>query len=693
MIKQYWLLLPLLILGACTTSSNYDGSPQTISSPDGRLELVVTLNEARQVQYQLNSSTQLLINTSTLGFEFINQPDLAENLTITRKNIKTVDQSWQMPWGEQEEVRDHYNEMKLDFKEKSEPYREFSVVWRLYDDGLGFRYEFPQQSNGQEALIKAENTEFNLIQNPTCWWIPGDWDSYEHLYNTTNFKEIDALSKRNHPNLYATYIPENAVHTPFTWKTSRGLYASIHEANLTNYPAMTLRVDTAQISLSSSLVGIDNQEYKAKVSLPFNTPWRTVQFAENAGDLIESKLILNLNEPNQLANAADFKPAKFVGIWWELLLDKSTWAYETDRHGATTENSKKYIDFAAANGIDAVLIEGWNHGWQRWLGFKDREGVFDFVTPYPDFDLAEVAQYAQEKSVQLIMHNETAAAPRTYEDRLDKAFELMEKYGYRYLKTGYTGPILPEGEHHHGQWMVNHHRKVLEKAAEMGIALMVNEPIKPTGLRRIFPNLFTSEGVRGQEFNNFSIENGNPPEHLSIVPFTRMLAGPVSYNPGIFNIKLEPYRPDNQVNTTLAHQLAAYVVIYSPMQMAADLIENYEGHPAFKFIQEVGIDWTQSKVLDGEIGDFITVAREERGTGNWFLGSITDENPRNLKVKLDFLADSTNYLATIYADTEESHWNTNPTAYKIEQRVVDATTELEVFLAAGGGMAMSIIRE
>ncbi|MCB0641668.1 MAG: glycoside hydrolase family 97 protein [Phaeodactylibacter sp.] len=694
MTTKFWpLLLALLIVAACQPSTSSDSGPTDLRSPNGNLTLHVSLNAGGQVEYQLASQKQMLVGASTLGFEFLNQPALDSQLMLTNKQVSSFDETWEMPWGEQREVHNHYNELRLDFKEKEAPFRAFSVVWRLYDDGLGFRYEFPAQGEWTEAFITEENTQFHLQPNYTCWWIPGDWDSYEHLYNTTSIREIDAIAKRNHPNLIASYIPDNAVNTPFTWKGGQGNYGSIHEANLTDYPGMTLGVDTTQGILTSILVGSERQDYKAKRTLPFETPWRTIQYAERAGDLIESNLIVNLNEPNKLENTDFIQPMKYVGIWWELHLDKTTWAYETGRHGATTENALRHIDFAAENGIGGVLVEGWNHGWQRWIGFPDREGIFDFTTPYPDYDLQKVAQYAKEKGVEIIMHHETSAAPRTYEERLDAAFQLMKRLDIENIKSGYVGPIIPDGEHHHGQWMVNHYRKVLEKAAEYGICMDVHEPIKPTGIRRTYPNMMTREGVRGQEFNNFSVEGGNPPEHLPIIAFTRMLAGPIDYTPGIFKQDLAPYRPDGQVKTTLSQQLALYVVINSPLQMAADLLENYEGHPAFQFIRDVGVNWEQTRVLDGEVGDFVTIAREERETGDWFVGSITDENPRNIKLKLDFLQDSTNYLATIYADTEESHWDTNPGAYQIEQRVVDPTTVLDLYLAPGGGAAISIIAE
>ncbi|HQU60151.1 MAG TPA: glycoside hydrolase family 97 catalytic domain-containing protein, partial [Saprospiraceae bacterium] len=423
----------------------------------------------------------------------------------------------------------------------------------------------------------------------------------------------------------------------------------------------------------------------------FHTPWRTLQISENAGGLIESRLIVNLNEPNQLGDVSWFKPTKYVGIWWEMHLDKSTWDMASGRHGATTENAKRFIDFAADNNIGGLLVEGWNTGWEHWRDPGSREGVFDFVTPYPDYDLQEVVRYAKEKGVEIIMHHETSAAPRTYEAQLDTAFALMKKLGIHSVKTGYVGKIIPEGEYHHGQWMVNHYQKVLETAARYEVAVDAHEPIKDTGIRRTWPNFISREGLRGQEFNAWSADGGNPPEHLPIIAFTRMLAGPIDFTPGIFNIKLDPYKPNNQVNTTLAQQLALYVVIYSPVQMAADLPEFYEGNPAMQFIRDVGVDWETSKVLNGEVGDFVTIARQERGADKWFLGSITDENARTLPVKLDFLSAGKKYTATLYADGPTAHWNDNPINFTIQKFLVDSSTEMELRLAPGGGAAISLI--
>ena len=490
--------------------------------------------------------------------------------------------------------------------------------------------------------------------------------------------------------LAQTHIPVNAVNTPVTMKTDDGLYLCFHEAAVDNYAGITLKVDTATLCLQSGLVGNDFG-FKVKTKTPFSTPWRTIIIADSPGGLIDSKLILNLNEPNKIGDISWFKPTKYMGIWWEMHIDKSTWQMAGGKHGATTQNAKRYIDFASANGIGAILVEGWNTGWENWVGIDDREGVFDFVTPYKDYNLKEVVEYGRKKGVDLIMHHETSSAVTTYEQQLDTAFALMQSLGLHTVKTGYVGTIIPKGEYHHGQWMVNHYRRVLETAAKYKIAVNVHEPFMATGERRTYPNFISQEGFRGQEFNAWSTDGGNPPSHHTIIPFTCLLAGPMDYTPGIFNIKLKPYKPNNQVNTTLAHQLALYLIIYSPVQMAADLPEHYQNHPAFQFIRDVGVNWEKTKVLNGEIGEYLTIARQERETGNWFVGAVTNENPRTLTIRLDFLEPNKTYNATLYMDGKDAHWDKNPTSYRIEHQVVNSNTELTLTLAAGGGAAISIL--
>lgn len=700
------LKIALLILITCVACSS-PLKQATVSSPNKAITVNFNLTEEGEPTYQVLFKNKLVIDTSFLGFEFVDAKPIKDNLEI--KVFGTVEKNdpWEMPWGEQLKVENTYNELIVFLVEKSSE-RSVNVVFRVHDDGVGFRYEFQQQEGWTEALIKEEKTQFNLTEDYKTFWTPGDWDIYEHLYNTTKLSEINALQYANHKNLAQTHIPNNAVNTPVTLVGEDGLHLSFHEAGLVNYSGMTLGVDTEDLNFESILVGSENTEYKVKRKLPFKTPWRTIQITDNAPDLIESNLIVNLNEPSKIHDMSWFTPMKYTGVWWEMHLGKSSWDYgmtkDEDgnwvdtgkahgRHGATTENVKRFIDFSAKNNIKGVLVEGWNTGWEHWIGFEDREGVFDFVTPYPDYDLDEVVAYAKSKNVEIIMHHETSAASETYEKQQDTAFALMQKYGMHAVKTGYVGKILPKGEYHHGQYMVNQYNNTVEKAAKYQVAINAHEPIKATGLRRTYPNTISREGLRGQEFNAWSSDGGNPPEHLPIVAFTRMLAGPIDYTPGIFNIKFNEYKSENQVNTTLAQQLALYVVIYSPVQMAADLVEHYEANPkALQFIKDVGVDWKQTKVLNGEVGDYVTIAREERETGNWFLGCITDENSRTLELSFDFLEADKKYIATIYKDASDAHWNDNPTALDIEEIEVTSTSNISVKLSEGGGAAMSIIK-
>jgi len=528
-ITLFIFFVPLIFF-SCSQSKDYQ-----LKSPDERVTLNFSIDGEGRPNYMVKYDDDEIIKPSKLGITFQELGDLTNGFTIQNTSTKSFNETWKQPWGEQRLVENNYNELIVSLI--NEQSRKLSIIFRVFNDGIGFRYTIPDQEGYEELIVVDEQTNYNLGGDHKVWWIPGDWDIYEHLYSTTSFSEINAIEKRDHPNLAQTYIPENAVNTPVTMKTDQGLYLSFHEADLTDYPGMTLKVDTNDFIMTSELVGSDIAGYKAKIKLPFDTPWRTVQIGDQAGDLIESKLILNLNEPNKLGDVSWFKPMKYIGIWWEMHLGKSTWDYESSQsmntyvgesvgkasHGATTENARRYIDFAAKNNIGGLLVEGWNTGWDHWIGFEDREGVFDFVTPYPDYDLEEVVRYANEKGVEIIMHHETSAAPRTYERQLDTAFSLMQSLGIHSVKTGYVGPIIPKGERHHGQWMVNHYHKVLETAANYQVAINAHEPIKATGKRRTYPNAISREGLRGQEFNAWAEDGGNPPEHLSIVAFTRML--------------------------------------------------------------------------------------------------------------------------------------------------------------------------
>lgn len=700
------LLLPfcissILILIGCDQEKNTE-----ITSPNAVNSISFGLSESGAPYYQVFHGDEMIIDTSYVAFDFKEQKPLREGFRLLAALETEIIDPWEMPWGEQREVMNHYKQLLIELEEEATPNRRLNIYFRAYDDGVAFRYEFPEQDGVDSLVIMDEHSQFKLTGDHMSWWIPGDWDIYEHLYNTSRVSEIDAIAKRDHPNLASTYIPENAVNTPVTMRMESGTHLSFHEADLTDYAGMTLKVDPENLILTSELVGSDRLGYKVKRALPFETPWRTIQIAEDAGGLIESNLIVNLNDPNILGDVSYFTPMKYIGIWWEMHVGVSTWDLEgvqdmntwttgevgAKKHGATTENAKRYIDFASENGIKGLLVEGWNTGWDQWINTEDREGVFDFMTPYPDYDFDEVVRYAKEKGVEIIMHHETSAAPRTYEKQMDEAYDFMKANGMNSVKTGYVGKIIPKGEYHHGQWMVQHYHKVLEEAAKKEIAVNAHEPIKGTGKRRTYPNAIAREGLRGQEFNAWSIERGNPPEHLPIVAFTRMLSGPIDFTPGVFDIGIQP-KPESQINTTLAQQLALYVVIYSPIQMACDLPENYEGQPAFQFIRDVGVDWEQSVVLNGEVGDFVTIAREERDTGNWFVGGISDENARELTVDLDFLPEGKTFSAVIYKDGPEAHYRDNPTDISIE--AFDATSEslLSIPLASGGGFAISLIAQ
>lgn len=700
MRAQFLLVCISLIFISCSVESS------KVSSPDENIQVNFHLSSEGQFFYTVAYKEKAIIDTSYIGFDFKDAPSLSKGFMAKVKKPVEVDEIWQMPWGEQLDVVNHYNEVQIELQETSELKRKVNIVFRAYNDGVGFRYVFPDQENLREVFITEENTEFNLTEDYKTFWIPGDWDIYEHLYSTTKLSEIDAKNYKVNSALAQTSIPENSVNTPVTMVGQDGIHLSFHEAALVNYSGMTLKVDPANLKLKSSLVGSDNRDYKVQQTVPFHTPWRSIHITDNAPALIESNLIVNLNEPNKLGDVSWFAPMKYTGVWWEMHLGKSSWDYGMEqidgtwkdtgkahgRHGATTENVKQFIDFSAKNGMKGVLVEGWNTGWEKWIGFEDREGVFDFVTTYPDYDLDEVVRYGREKGVEIIMHHETSAATETYTKQQDAAFSLMQKYGIHSVKTGYVGKILPKGEYHHGQYMVNHYNKTVEKAANYQVAINAHEPIKATGLRRTYPNTISREGLRGQEFNAWSGDGGNPPEHLPIVAFTRMLAGPIDFTPGIFNIKFDEYRKDNQVNTTLAQQLALYVVIYSPIQMAADLVEHYEANPKpLQFIKDVGVNWSQTKVLNGEVGDYVTIARKERNTDNWFLGSITDENARSFELDLDFL-DKGEYTATIYKDGKDAHWDKNPLALDIETLKVTKESKLTINLAEGGGVAISFFK-
>ncbi|MEQ9262914.1 MAG: glycoside hydrolase family 97 protein [Owenweeksia sp.] len=672
-----------LLVGACKTAPEKPAA-KALSSPSGELKLHFALSENGTPHYSVDFKGKTVIDTSLLGFSLENAPAIAGNFEIVKAKSREEDERWEMPWGEQSKVRNHYHELKVELKEKGENGRPMKLYFRAYDDGVAFRYELSKTDNADTLLITDENTEFKLTGDHTTWWTPGDWDIYEHTYNETKFSAVDAISKRNHPNLGQTYIPENSMNTPVTMKTAEGVYLAFHEAALLNYSDMTLRVDTENLKMTSGLVGSDRTSYKAKVALPFTTPWRVILITDEATDLLDSKTVLNLNEPNKLGDVSWFKPTKYMGIWWVMHLDINSWDLGTGRHGATTERAKEYIDFAAENGIGAVLVEGWNIGWNGWKNAR-------FTKPYPDYDIEEVVRYGKEKDVEIIMHHETYADPANYDRQLDSSFQYMQDLELHVVKTGYVGHIKTKGEYHHGQYMVNHYNRVYETAAKYQVAVNAHEPIKATGMRRTYPNMISREGMRGQEFNAWGKDGGNPPSHIPTVAFTRMLGGPFDYTPGIFQIKLDKWREGNQINTTLAQQLALYVVIYSPVQMAADLPEHYRDQPAFQFIRDVAVDWDTSFAMNGEVGDYVTIARKAKQSGEWFIGSVTDEKPRDLELNLSFLESGKAYTAQIYKDGLDAHWDNNPTDIAIVKMEVTADTVLPVHLAEGGGVAIRIL--
>ncbi len=680
---------------------------QTIQSPGGRLSLTFALTANGEPTYKLTFGNKDVVQPSKLGLELKNAPALTNGFDVVKVDSITVDENWEPVWGEVKRIRNHYRELAVVLQQPAIDNRQIILRFRLFNDGLGFRYEFPRQDALSYFTVMDEKTEFQLTGDHTAFWIPGDYDTNEYDYSTTKLSKVNAYRGQSANEIGTrTIIADNAVQTPLMLKSDDGLYINLHEAALVDYPAMHLMINQQNFKLTSHLVPSAVGD-KALLQTPAVTPWRTIIVSDKATDILASKLILNLNEPSKIGDASWIKPMKYIGIWWEMHLDESTWSYasggnyklaDTDwaklkpsgRHGATTENTKRYIDFAAKHGFAGVLIEGWNVGWEDWYG-NWKEEVFDFVTPYPDFNVEELSKYAASKGVELIMHHETSASATNYERRLDTAFQFMKKYSYDAVKTGYVGRIIPRGEFHDGQWMVNHYVRVAAKAAAYKIMVDAHEPVRPTGLHRTYPNWLACEAARGNEFNAWS--NGNPPEHETILPFTRLMGGPMDYTPGIFQIKRSYYQPERkeQVHTTLTKQLALYVTLYSPLQMAADLPENYEKHlDAFQFIKDVAVNWDDTKILEAEPGDYISIARLAKGEDAWYLGAITDENARIATLPLDFLTPKKMYLATIYADAKNTDWEKNPMEYDIQKVLVNNKTVLRINLAKGGGAAVSV---
>jgi len=663
----------------------------TVNSPNQILQLKLTAEADGSVWYSVTRKDKAVILPSTFSFKLSKPEAVLNQFSITAIDSSVVNETWQPVWGELKNIRNNYKQLAVTLTDKNNSGIIMKLVFRVFDDGTAFRYEFPEQKHLKHFIISDEATQFKLTGDHKTFWIPGDYDSNEFLYNTTKLSEVDAYKAEKEETAIGVTSPfsANGVQTPLMMKTSDGLYINIHEAALLNYSGMQIMIDKKDLILTSQLVP-DAYNNKAYLITPAVTPWRTIIVSDKATDILASKMILNLNEPSKIKDVSFIKPQKFVGVWWEMFNGKSAWDSATHHHGATTANVKKYIDFASKHGIDGVLVEGWNRGWEDWYG-QWKENVFDFITPYSDFNIDELTAYAKAKNVRIVAHHETSGSATNYERYMDTAYRFMINHNQNTVKTGYVGKIIPRGEHHDGQWMVNHYVRVAEKTASYKIMLDAHEPVRPTGLYRTYPNWMACEAGRGTEFNGFS--HGNAPEHETIMPFTRWMGGPMDYTPGIFKMHLTQFDPNKKegVHTTLTKQLALYVVIFSPIQMAADMPENYEAHPdAFKFIEDVAVDWDDTKILEAEPGDYVTIARKAKNTANWFIGGITDENARTSTVDLSFLDANKKYEATIYRDAEDGHYDSNPEVYVIEKKTVDSKTILKLKEAAGGGYAISL---
>jgi hypothetical protein len=693
----------LVLLTAGGSAAAQQAKPLTASVEN--VKLTFSLPPGGQPTYAVSYRQKPVIQPSRLGLKLADAPGFEGPLVLTGSEVTNVDNTWQPVLGEVKNIRNHYQQLTVHLRQAGAPGQRMDVVFRVFADGIGFRYEFPKQSNLGYFVVADELTEFALAGDHQAFWIPGDYDTNEYYYSHSRLSAVDntAQVKASTEIAVRTAPDPQAVATPLMLKSDDGLYINLHEAALLNYPAMQLHVDQASHRLSARLVP-NAVGSKAFMHAPDHTPWRTIVVSDKATDILASKLILNLNEPSKIKDTSWIKPMKFVGVWWEMQIGKTSWSYANSadtldakgqliphgHHGANTANVKRYIDFAAQHGIQGVLVEGWNVGWEDWFG-NWKENVFDFVTPYPDFNVQEISDYAKTKGVQMIMHNETSGSATNYERHLDTAYQFMNRYGYPAVKTGYVGRIIPRGEHHDGQWMVQHYARVAEMAAKHRVMLDAHEPVRPTGLSRTYPNWLASEAGRGNEYNAFSI--GNQPDHETILPFTRLMGGPMDYTPGIF--KLRNYAasaPERQVHTTLAKQLALYVTLYSPLQMAADLPENYEQHlDAFQFIKDVAVDWDDTRVLEAEPGQYVTIARQQKGSPKWFVGAITNENARTATIDLSFLPKGQRYTATVYADASDAHWKTNPEAYRISTQTVRSGAKLRLPLAPGGGCAVSLV--
>lgn len=681
---------------------------EDLKSPNGRLVMHFEVDGMGCPVYTLSYKGKPVIKRSRLGLE-AEDFSLREGFQLQKAETATFDETWKPVWGEVSSIRNHYNELAVTLLQPKED-RTIRIRFRLYDDGLGFRYEFPEQKNLVYFVIKDEYSEFAMAGDHKAFWIPGDYDTQEYDYTESHLSEIRKLMKAAVTfNTSQTPFSPTGVQTALMMKSADGLYINLHEAALVDYPCMSLELDDKTMTFRSWLTP-DAQGKKGYMQTPCQSPWRTIMVSDDAREILASKLTLNLNEPCALKDVSWIKPVKYIGVWWEMITGKSTWAYTNDllsvhigvtdytkvkpngTHAANNDKVRRYIDFAAKHGFDQVLVEGWNIGWEDWFGHS-KDYVFDFLTPYPDFDIKALNEYAHSKGVKLMMHHETSASIRNYERHMEEAYQLMNKYGYNAVKSGYVGNIIPRGEHHYGQWMINHYLYAVKKAAEHHIMVNAHEAVRPTGLCRTYPNLIGNEAARGGEYESFG---GNKPFHTTILPFTRLMGGPMDYTPGIFETRIKNVNPENNsfVHSTLARQLALFVTMYSPLQMAADLPENYERFmDAFQFIKDVAVDWDDSKYLEAEPGRYITVARKAKGTNNWFVGCTASENGHMANISFDFLDPKRKYTATIYADGPTAHYEKNPQAYTIKKMTVTNKSRLTLRAASGGGFAISIIEQ
>lgn len=700
----------ILTAAALLSASASLGATEVLTSPDGRLQLSFDLTTDGTPTYKMDYNNKPVIATSRLGLELKNQKSLLDGFKMERVSRSSFDETWQPVWGEQSSIRNHYNEMAVCLSQPDDNghLREMIVRFRLYDDGVGFRYEWPAQDNFSYFTIKEERTEFAMTGDHTAYWIPGDYDTQEYDYTISRLSEVREKmpAVKFSYNVSSTVFSDTGVQTSLQLKTDDGIYLNIHEAACVDYSTMHLNLDEKRMVLTSWLTP-DARGDKGYLMAPCHSPWRTVMVTSTATAALDSKLILNLNEPCKLEDTSWIHPTKYMGVWWEMIVGKSSWAYSNASavnldsidyktmkpngiHGANNDNVKRYIDFAAENGFDQLLVEGWNIGWEDWFG-HEKDYVFDFVTPNPDFDIAMLNDYAHSKGIKLMMHHETSGSLRNYERHLDAAYSLMNKYGYDAVKSGYVGNMVPRGEYHYGQWANNHYLYCVKEAAKHKIMVNAHEATRPTGLCRTYPNLVGNESARGTEYQQSA---GIMPHHVTILPFTRLQGGPMDYTPGIFCMDVSKLNPENHghVNATLCNQLALYVTLYSPLQMAADVPENYMRYAdAFRFIKDVAVDWDESRYLAAEPGEYIIAARREKGGQRWFVGGVTNEDARTMTVDFSFLTKGQKYMATIYADAKDADYETNPEKYVISRRVVTAKDKEKIFMARGGGFAISLM--